>query len=351
MIEALRAFDRCLLGDLLERFHGLRVAVFGDFFLDKYLDVDPVLAEKSLETGKTAHQVVAVRHAAGAAGTVANNLASLGAGKLLAVGCAGDDGEGYELRQDLAALGMDCTHLHTDTGRRTPTYLKPLDRDRPGLAGEHNRYDLKNRVPTPAAIQDRICASLRSLLPSIDALVVMDQVEDDGYGAVTASSVRLLAELLPQHPGLVAWADSRRRIMSFSGLMLKMNQFELTGRHDPAPGAAVPDAELVIAQRALEKKTGFPVFVTTGERGVWVGGASPVLVSAPRLTVPVDPTGAGDSFTAGAVLALAAGASGAEAALVGNLVASVTVRKLGTTGTAMPSEVLSSFDLWKEQNP
>jgi sugar/nucleoside kinase (ribokinase family) len=139
--------------------------------------------------------------------------------------------------------------------------------------------------------------------------------------------------------------------MSFSGLMLKMNQFELTGRHDPAPGAAVPDAELVIAQRALEKKTGFPVFVTTGERGVWVGGASPVLVSAPRLTVPVDPTGAGDSFTAGAVLALAAGASGAEAALVGNLVASVTVRKLGTTGTAMPSEVLSSFDLWKEQNP
>jgi sugar/nucleoside kinase (ribokinase family) len=350
MIEALRGFDRRRLGVLLEFFHGLRVAVFGDFFLDKYLEVDPSLAEKSLETGQTAHQVVAVKHAAGAAGTVMNNLASLGTGRLLAVGCSGDDGEGYELRQDLKLIDVDCTHLHLDPERRTPTYLKPRDQDRPGLAGEHSRYDMKNRVPTPSAIQDRICASLRSLPGTIDALVVMDQVEDDDYGAVTSSTVNLLAELLPRHPSLVAWADSRRRIMSFSGLMLKMNQFELTGKHDPVPGALLSDAEIIAAQGALEKKIRRPVFVTAGEKGVWIGGATPELIPALRLNVPVDPTGAGDSFTAGAVLALAAGATGAEAALVGNLVASVTVRKLGTTGTATGPEVLSAFDLWKEQN-
>ena len=55
------------LAQLIGRFHRLRIAVVGDFFLDKYLDVDPALAELSIETGKTAHQVAAVRHSPGAA--------------------------------------------------------------------------------------------------------------------------------------------------------------------------------------------------------------------------------------------------------------------------------------------
>ncbi len=95
------------LGELLAAFPRLRVAVVGDFFLDKYLDVDPGLAELSVETGKTAHQVVGIRHSPGAAGTVVGNLAALGAGTLYAVGLTGDDGEAYELRRDLAALGCD----------------------------------------------------------------------------------------------------------------------------------------------------------------------------------------------------------------------------------------------------
>ena len=69
------------LQDLLLRFPKCRIAVLGDFFLDKYLDVDPALAEVSLETGKTAHQVVSIRCSPGAAGTVVNNLAALGAGR------------------------------------------------------------------------------------------------------------------------------------------------------------------------------------------------------------------------------------------------------------------------------
>ncbi|NLF07091.1 MAG: hypothetical protein GX594_03795, partial [Pirellulaceae bacterium] len=50
------------LSKLIARFARLRIAVAGDYFLDKYLDVDPALAETSIETGKTAHQVAAVRH-------------------------------------------------------------------------------------------------------------------------------------------------------------------------------------------------------------------------------------------------------------------------------------------------
>ena len=82
-----------------------------------------------------------------------------------------------------------------------------------------------------------------------------------------------------------------------------------------------------------------------------MGGREPVRVPAVLVPAPVDPTGAGDSFSAGAVLSLAAGASPVEAALVGNLVASITVRQLSTTGTARPAELFLALRSWKEQNP
>ena len=142
------------LAELVARFARARIAVLGDFFLDKYLDVDPALAETSLETGKTAHQVARVRHSPGAAGTVVCNLASLGAGALHAVGFTGDDGESYDLRKDLVAIGCSTSHLDCDPRRMTPTYLKPRDLHDASLAGEHNRYDTKNRTPTDRAAQD-----------------------------------------------------------------------------------------------------------------------------------------------------------------------------------------------------
>jgi sugar/nucleoside kinase (ribokinase family) len=56
---------------------------------------------------------------------------------------------------------------------------------------------------------------------------------------------------------------------------------------------------------------------------------------------PVDICGAGDSFSAGAAMALAITGSATEAARFGNLVASITIMKHGT-GTASPEEVLAA---------
>src|ERR1700693_1687960 len=86
----------------------LTIGVLGDLFLDRYLDLDATLTEASLETGLDAYQVVRVRSYAGAAGTVVNNLVALGVGRVLPLAVIGDDGEGFELRQALAALrGVD----------------------------------------------------------------------------------------------------------------------------------------------------------------------------------------------------------------------------------------------------
>jgi bifunctional ADP-heptose synthase (sugar kinase/adenylyltransferase) len=351
--KGLEAFGHEDLARLLSRFPGVRVAVLGDFFLDKYLEVDPALAELSLETGKVAHQVVETRHSPGAAGTVVCNLASLGARAIRTIGFTGDDGEGYELRADLAALGCDLRGLHFDRGRRTPTYLKPRDREAVGLEGEHSRYDLKNRLPTGSELEARILASIDEALPEIDALIVMDQVEEPGLGVLGAAIMAALPARLAAHPAVVGFADSRRRILEFSGLILKMNQFELAGLRDPATGAIVSEEKIIEALPRAAERSGAAVFATAAERGVWACPAGPaagppVHVPALRARGPIDPTGAGDSFTAGSVLALAAGASLEEAALVGNLVASITVRQLATTGTASPEELYPALDLWQE---
>jgi len=73
------------------------------------------------------------------------------------------------------------------------------------------------------------------------------------------------------------------------------------------------------------------------------------LVPGVRLSGPIDPTGAGDSATAGAVLALGARATLPEAALVGNLVASITIEQLATTGPARPEQSPERLRLWEEQ--
>src|SRR3954449_4255630 len=120
-----------LTDDALERILAgiprLTIGVLGDLFLDRYLDIDARLTESSIETGLDAYQVVRVRSYPGAAGTVMNNLVALGLGRVVPVTVIGDDGEGYELRQALAAMpAVDPVAVLTAPGRRTPTYTKPM---------------------------------------------------------------------------------------------------------------------------------------------------------------------------------------------------------------------------------
>lgn len=350
MTNLLYDFDLKKLESLLHRFESMKVAVLGDFFLDKYLEVDPVLSEISLETGKVAHQVVNVRHSAGAAGTVVNNIAALGVKSITAVGFIGDDGNGFELKADLSAVGCDTRHLHIDPHRYTPTYMKPRDVHISGLEGEHNRYDIKNRESTEPWLENRLIDSLKSLLHELDVLIIVDQVDKENSGAVTEEIREFVGNCALRYSYLTIWADSRRRIKKFHNITLKMNQFELLEKHDPVPNTSIPDEQIVAALPVIENLAHGRVFVTAAERGVWVGGGMPEYVPAVRVEGPIDSTGAGDSFTAGAALSLAAGAAPTEAALVGNLAASVTVRQLATTGVAHPEDLKNALSLWRKQN-
>ena len=341
--------DAKRLQAVVSRFPKSRIAVLGDFFLDKYLDVDPALAEDSLETGKTAHQVVSVRCSPGAAGTVVNNLAALGADELHVIGFTGDDGEGYELRRALQQLGCDTRGLFSVSDRFTPTYLKPRDGRNPDLSGEHERYDTKNRRPVPVGTQEQVVAHLTRLLPDIDAAIVLDQVEEAECGIVTKRVRDRLAMLAAGHRDKVVWVDSRCRIGLFRDVIIKVNAREAVREVFGDRADAEDDTVVGRAMSELGRRTGKPVFVTAGRRGIWVSDPIATLVPAVRVEGPTDPTGAGDSATAGAVLALCAGATLREAALLANLVASITIQQLASTGTAAPPQLGPRLEMWRSQ--
>src|SRR4029077_9892559 len=112
---------------ITEKYPQLRIAVLGDFCLDRYLEIDPTKKEVSIETGLPVHNVVNIRSQPGGAGTILNNLVALGVGRIYAVGFAGDDGEGYELKRALESkLRTDTAHFIQTPMRRTFTYTKPL---------------------------------------------------------------------------------------------------------------------------------------------------------------------------------------------------------------------------------
>ena len=102
--------------------------------------------------------------------------------------------------------------------------------------------------------------------------------------------------------------------------------------------------------KALAKRLVRPVFCTSGSSGIFLGRPEAGQVSISRIPAypapgPIDIVGAGDSTSAGIACAGAAGASLEEAAAFGNLVASITIQQLDTTGTASPEQVRQR---WRE---
>ncbi|HYE04570.1 MAG TPA: PfkB family carbohydrate kinase [Planctomycetota bacterium] len=320
---------------LTDRFRGLRVAVVGDFCLDRYLDIDPALVETSLETGLPVRNVVAVRPQPGGAGTVTANLVALGVGEIHLIGVSGDDGEGFELRRALGALpGVRMEHFVCASDRATFTYGKPMLLEPGRPPRELERLDRKERRPTPAALAGRLAQSVRELTPLVDAMIVLEQVDTADTGTVTDPVLAALAEAARERPALPMLADSRVGLDRFPPLSFKLNAGELA-RHLRLAGTPSLDGVRAAALE-LARRHRRPAFVTLAERGIVAADHRGRCEHLPALPVtgPIDVVGAGDSVTANLCAALAAGADLREAITLANAAASIVIHQLGTTGTA-----------------
>jgi rfaE bifunctional protein kinase chain/domain len=334
-----------LIDAFLARFPRLTLGVIGDLFLDRYLDIDAALSEPSIETGLDAYQVVRVRPTPGAAGTVINNLAALGIGRIHVVSVIGADGEGYELGQALDALQIvdrGPVFVAKDGRFHTPTYTKPMLREAGQPPRELHRLDIKNRSRLPAAAEEHVLGALDAVWAKVDALLVLDQVSEEDCGVITGRVREHLSRLGRGAGGKLILADSRERIACFQGMAIKPNAAECS--------QAVGGGDVEAGARELAHGTGRPVFCTRGERGILVvtPGEGGVEVPAYPVHGPMDIVGAGDSTSAAIASAVAAGATLVQAAAFGNLVASITIQQLGTTGTASPEQVRAR---WQEVSP
>lgn len=327
------------LSELLKSFSALRIAVVGDFCLDRYLEIDAAHEEVSIETGLPVYKVDRVRAQPGAAGTVLSNLVALGAQSILPVGFCGDDGEGYELFRALNSTDrVDARFFLKTPERRTFTYCKPLLMAAGALPVELSRLDSKNWTATSDSLSETLARSIRSNIGQFDAVAVMDQVDVPGTGVVTGPVKAALCELSNTVPVL---ADSRSGLGAFPPMIYKLNRSELIHLAGLHPSAN--REELEMALRNVANRNALPAFVTLAEEGIL--GATPCgkIEWSPSLPVrgPIDIVGAGDSVTAALTVALAAGAEIREAMEVAMFAASVTVHQVGTTGTASAAEILS----------
>jgi len=337
--------DTTRLEDWLDHFPQLTIGLLGDLFLDRYLEIDPAVSELSIETGLEAFQVERVRNSPGALGTVMNNLAALGVGQLIPITVIGDDGHGDDLMRELRHLPCDPSHVIRDPSRLTPTYTKPLRLEPDGTWSELNRLDMRTRAPLSTDVCAKLDAALRHAFDRCDGLIVLDQINESDWGVVNTHIRGVLDALCRRSPSKLVFVDSRTHLNQFTGGVLKANRDELLGAVNvgDAPSREADAATVARAAGNLAARTGRPVFCTLGAEGILVtrSDADSEIVPGMSVNGPIVIVGAGDSATSGIVTALLSGASEVEAAAFGNLVASITVQQLGTTGTATPSQLRS----------
>lgn len=320
------------LESVLSGICGANVGILGDFCLDVYWKADMKRSLLSRETPHYPLPVVEERMSPGGAGNVAANAAALGA-KVTAIGIVGSDWRGAALTDALRQHGIDTSLLIRSEHRVTNTYIKPLRAGISDVVYEDPRLDFENYDLPSGETEEALLEALRTAAKTLDVLCVCDQMQ---YGAITPK-VRALVSQLAQE-GLAVFVDSRQRIALYEHCIVKPNDVEA----EAATGIA--DSEQ--AALALSRKNGCPAIVTVGERGCYVCENGKVIrCPARHVEPPVDFVGAGDTFLSGLACAYAAGASICDAAGFANAAASVTVKKIGTTGTASPDELRHA---WRE---
>lgn len=343
--------NRELIAEKLLQGRKPTVAVVGDYCLDQYLYIDADLDEPSVETGLTAFQVRRKALFPGVGGTIANNLAALGA-NVRCFGLCGDDGQGFELIRELKKIGADTDGMVQSPDLLTGTYTKPM-RQVNGVWTELNRLDIRNDHPAPAALVEKVSEKIAVAVETCDAVIVSDQFTREAGSVLNADLRTFLSRLAEKNPSVFFLVDSRSYCERYRGAVVKCNASEIldavkrcdldekiasvTVDHD----ADVKEAEILAAGRRLSKRNAQPVLITRGRRGaILIDGENALRIPAFEVPPPIDICGAGDATDAALAFGRALGLDLANAAFLAAAVSSITIQQLGVTGTADVPRIL-----------
>jgi rfaE bifunctional protein kinase chain/domain len=322
-------------GEIIDKFSACRVLVVGDICLDRWCRYDPAEADISRETGIARIGVVGTEVTPGAGGTVANNVAALGAGRVAVLGAIGQDGFAFELERALAERRIDYHLLVASPRIQTFTYTK-LVNDATG-AEDKPRVDHINTRTLPDEVEDQLIANFHSAYRDFDIILISDQAETDHGGVISPALREMISDVAERNPEKIVIADSRNRIEQFRNVIAKPNGQEA----DRACRKVLGVIDYVRLRKAIGTR---PLVVTRGADGATlVTDQGETRIPAPPTDQPVDTCGAGDSFAAALGLALQVTGDIETAVRLGVLVSGITIMKKGT-GTASPAEVLEKAD-------
>ncbi|MEZ4218891.1 MAG: PfkB family carbohydrate kinase [Myxococcota bacterium] len=319
--------DRRRIERLLDRFPTLEILVVGDVVLDEYLigDVSRISPEAPVPVVHVRREATAL----GGAGNVVRNVVALG-GRCRLCSCIGRDADGDEVMRLLAALGVPGDGVLRVAGRPTTRKSRVVAQSQQIV-----RVDRETHEPLAKSAAKALAEAVRGAAATADGAIL----EDYGKGLFTRATIRTTMQILAD-AGVPVAVDPKDELAPFRGAeLVKPNLREaalLAGARDATP-RDLPR----IAARLRAKLGGAKLAITRGADGIQLfEGTDPgegVHVAAPRREV-FDVQGAGDTTIAALALALRAGATLREAAVVANAAAATVVAKVGTA-TASRDEV------------
>jgi D-beta-D-heptose 7-phosphate kinase/D-beta-D-heptose 1-phosphate adenosyltransferase len=268
----------------------------------------------------------------GGAANVAHNLAALGA-RVSLVGVVGNDAVANLLREQLTAGGIAVDGLVEDESRPTVEKVR--------IVTERNqqvvRIDYEKDCDVSGEIELRIVRSIERTGAGADVLVVSDYLK----GAITQPVVQAMTALKGRGAPLVVDPKIPHLTCYAGASLVTPNQHEAeiaTHRrirsNEDARQAALDFRAQARCDAAL---------ITRGEQGMWLSSLDAEGAVASKAREVSDVTGAGDTVIATVALAIAAGATLAEAAVLANYAAGIVVGKFGPA-TLNSDELLAALD-------
>ena len=310
---------------LIDDFRSVRLLVLGDLVLDEYIwgQVDRISPEAPVPVVHVKSETTLL----GGAANAARNVVALG-GSVDCCSVIGDDHAGRRLVELLKDLGVDPAGLVHDPERPTTRKTRVIAQTQQIV-----RFDRETAEPLPPRAGRALLERLEQLIPRADGAIFGD------YGKGVLSHRLAAAAMKRFHAAKLPVAvDPKSDVAPYKGAaLLKPNLRET----ELLSGIAIRSRDdLSRAVACLRKRIGGgAVVVTRGADGMSLfdGDARGIDVATAAREV-FDVQGAGDTAIAALVLALRAGGSLLEAAIIANAASGIVVGKVGTA-TASADEL------------
>lgn len=314
-----------------------RVLVVGDVMLDQFIwgSVGRISPEAPVPVVDFARE----SFMPGGAANVARNLAALRV-KTELFSVIGRDDAATRLNELLREQKVGCRGLIAHPGRATSIKTRIVAHQQQVV-----RVDRETRLETDKATTRRLLATLEPSVLAADAVIVCDY----GKGVITQTLLDGLRQFCHARGVWLSLDPKPIHSLNLSALSLvtpnRKEAFELAGLPD-ANRASDPlkDANLLkAADKLLHELAPALLLITLGDQGMLLCQRKQKPFHIPTVAQEVfDVSGAGDTVIASFTMAIAAGASPLEAAILSNHAAGVVVGKVGTA-TVTPEELLASF--------